>query len=175
MYFSAHKTTNNCSSRSSRVSVILCAMEPEALEQGRYDSCSITKMENQTHVAMPVDGTDAPGIEFTSLAVRLRWQADLGLWLVPQAQLSISCAGPGEAAAAAAKSGSCKIRQLQNPAVAKSGSRKIRQLQNPAAANCPANPNLSSKIEHCKTQSSSCKLQLRARVYGPFSAPLSVK
>ena len=55
-------------------------MEPEALEQGRYHSYSITKMENQTHVAMSVDGTDAPGIEFTSLAVRLRRQGDLGLW-----------------------------------------------------------------------------------------------
>ena len=71
------------------------------------------QMENQTRVAMSVDGTDAPCMEFTSLAVRLRRQGDLGLWLVPQAQLSISCAGPGrrllQNPAAANCSGSCKL------------------------------------------------------------------
>jgi hypothetical protein len=133
--------------------------QPQNPAAAKSGSCKLSRKSQSEQQNRALQNT----IEQLQIAV-----TSPGLWTffsTPKCKVTYGLANPAAASfyfaaaksPAAAKSGSCKIRQLQNPAAAKSGSCKIRQLQNPAAAKSG-----SRKIRQLQNQaaaeSGSCKV-----------------
>ncbi len=50
----------------------------------RYHSSLVDLAASQTHIALTVDATSTPGLDFTSFSLRLPEKENRSLWLTPQ-------------------------------------------------------------------------------------------